>query len=346
MVDHDEELKEALEKSKARIMVVGCGGAGGNTVSRFMESKPDDVRTIAVNTDAQDLLYTDADEKVLIGREVTGGRGAGNDPSVGEEAALESRENLRGRISDANFVFVTCGLGGGTGTGASPIVADIAKRMDALTVGVVTLPFKVEGERRRMNAKNGLEKLRKAVDTVVIIPDDNILKIAPHLPIGQAFRVADEVLINTIRGISELITKPGLINLDFADIKNVLQDDGIAKVGVGEANGENRSDKAVKDALDSPLLDADISEAESALVNIRGDSDMTLEEAQTITKNISSNLAHDAQITWGAYISDDMTDELQVLVLVPNVKSPWAHGPQPDERKEALNDLDKKVKKV
>lgn len=346
MNDVDEELRRTLEESKAKIMVVGCGGAGGNTVSRFMDSKPEGVETLAVNTDAQDLLYTNADHKVLIGREVTGGMGAGNDPEKGEEAARESRDKLKQYITDVNFVFVTCGLGGGTGTGASPVVAEIAQRIDALTVGVVTLPFEVEGKRRRMNAKEGLKKLREVVDTVVIIPDDNILKIVPDLPIASAFRAADEILINTIGGISELITKPGLINLDFADIRTLLEDDGVAKIGVGEANGENRSKKSAGDALKSPLLDTDISKADSALVNIRGDSEMTLEEAQTITEEISSNLKPNAQITWGAYISDELKNTIQVLVLIPDVESPWARGPEAIEKKRVMEDLSKKVKTV
>ncbi|KXB05456.1 cell division protein FtsZ [candidate division MSBL1 archaeon SCGC-AAA382A20] len=346
MDDQDEELRQTLEETKASILAVGCGGAGGNTISRFMETKPNDVNTLAINTDAQDLLYANADDKALIGREITGGRGAGNDPDTGREAALESRDDLKERIRGANFVFVTCGLGGGTGTGASPVVAKIAKRQNALTVAVVTLPFEVEGERRRQNAKKGLDELKETVDTVVIIPDDNILKIAPDLPIARAFKVADEILINTIRGISELITKPGLINLDFADIRNILEENGIAKIGVGEADGENRSTKAAEDALKSPLLDTDISNANKALVNIRGDSEMKLEEAQFITEQISSNLSYNAQITWGAYISDDLEDRMQVLLLIPDVDSPWAHGTKATERKEALKEIEEKLKHV
>ncbi len=196
----DEELEQALRQARARIMAVGCGGAGGNTISRMMEVGIEGADTLALNTDAQDLLYATADRKILVGREVTGGLGAGNNPSKGEEAARENEEELKDHVHQSDLVFVTCGLGGGTGTGASPVVAEVAKRLDALTVGVVTLPFGVEGKRRSRNAELGLQNLREVADTVIVIPNDKLLKIAPDLPIPAAFKVADQLLMDSIKG--------------------------------------------------------------------------------------------------------------------------------------------------
>lgn len=334
-----KELERAIEEARAEILVAGCGGAGGNAVSRITGAGPTGVETLAVNTDAQDLLHVSADQKVLIGREITGGRGAGNDPELGEEAALDSRDLLEESLYGKDMVFVTCGLGGGTGTGASPVVAEIANGFGALTVGVVTLPMEVEGRRRSKNASWGLKKLRGMLDTIIIIPDDNIFKVDPDLSIGEAFEVADGVLMNIITGISELVTEPGLINLDFADIRTTLQDGGIAQVGMGESNGEDRARIATEEALESPLLDTDLLSAEEAIVSIKGDRKMTLEEAEAIVDRISASIGLGARINWGAYISDGMVNSIRVLAIVPGANSPWEDGLEL-EKKEAERRID------
>ncbi|MBM3304257.1 MAG: cell division protein FtsZ, partial [Candidatus Aenigmarchaeota archaeon] len=232
----DGELKKILESRRAEIKVVGCGGAGGNTISRLMQVGIVGAETIAINTDAQDLLYTDSDRKVLIGRELTGGLGAGADPHVGMEAAKESKDDVKKSLEGADMVFIDCGLGGGTGTGSAPIVADVAKKLGALTVGIVTLPFSMEGRQRMRNAQEGLENLESVVDTLIVIPNDKLLEIVPDVSITTAFKVADEILVNAVKGIAELITKPGLVNLDFADIRAVMGSGGLAMIGMGESD--------------------------------------------------------------------------------------------------------------
>lgn len=329
----DEELEQALREAQARIVAIGCGGAGGNTISRMMEVGIQGADTIALNTDAQDLLYTTADRKILIGRDVTGGLGAGNDPDKGEAAAREDEGLLKDHVHGADMVFVTCGLGGGTGTGSSPIVAEVAKRLDALTVGVVTLPFGVEGRRRSQNAERGLKKLREVADTVIVIPNDKLLDVAPELPIPAAFKVADQLLMDSIKGITELITRPGLINLDFADVRTVLQDGGIAMIGIGESDTKNRATEAVGEALNSPLLDVDITGASGALVNVTGSPDMSLEEAESIVGQVSQALDPEAQVSWGAQVSDDLKKAVRVMVILSGVHSPYVLGPGARPRK-------------
>jgi len=323
----NEELERALQEARARIAVVGCGGAGCNTLSRMMGVGIEGVDTIALNTDAQDLLYTAADRKILIGRDVTSGLGAGNDPNKGEAAAREDEAIVKDHIYGADMVFVTCGLGGGTGTGAVPVVGEIAKKLGALTIGVVTLPFSVEGTRRRLNAEQGLVRLREVVDTVVVIPNDKLLQLAPDIPIGAAFKVADQLLMDAIKGITEMITKPGLINLDFADVRTVLQNGGVAMLGIGESDTDNRAKEAVEEALNSPLLDVDTTGARGVLVNVVGSPDMTLEEAERIISHISETLDPEAQVIWGAQISEDMKNSVRVMVVLSGVHSPYALGP-------------------
>ncbi len=322
-----DELEQILQQARARIASVGCGGAGCNTISRMMGVGIQGAETIAVNTDAQDLLYTTADRKVLIGRDTTGGLGAGNDPEKGEAAAREDEGTIKDHVYGTDLIFVTCGLGGGTGTGAAPIVAEIAKKLGALTVGVVTLPFTVEGTRRRLNAEKGLERLRAVADTVIVIPNDKLLQLAPDLPIGAAFKVADQLLIDAIKGITEMITKPGLINLDFSDVRTVLQNGGVAMIGIGESDSSNRSVDAVNEALTSPLLDVDITGASGALVNVMGSPDMTLEEAEKIVSRVSESLDPEAHVIWGAQISEEMMNAVRVMVVLSGVHSPYVLGP-------------------
>lgn len=322
----DEELEKLLSKVKARILVVGAGGAGNNTMSRLMETGIEGAETIAVNTDAQDLLYTNAQRKILIGRELTGGLGAGSIPQVGEEAARESENELKENLQGADIVFITCGLGGGTGTGSAPVIANIAQDTGALTVGVVTFPFSMEGMRRRGNAEMGLEKLRKYADTVIVIPNDRLLDIAPNLPLSAAFKVADEILVRAVKGITELITKPGLINLDFADVRAVMEGGGVAMIGMGESDTEKRATEAIEKAINSPLLSVDITGAKGALVNVVGGEDLSLAEAEQVVEMVAQRLDPKANIIWGAQIDDEMKGLLRVMLVITGVRSKQIFG--------------------
>ena len=317
----DTELEKILSKARARIVVIGAGGAGCNTMSRLMEVGVEGAEVVAVNTDAQDLLYTYAQKKVLIGRELTGGLGAGSIPQIGEEAAKESEADLKKVIEGADLVFITCGLGGGTGTGSTPVIADIAQKMGALSVAVVTFPFAMEGMRRKGNAEMGLEKLRRTTDTVIVIPNDKLLEIAPNLPLTAAFKVADEILVRAVKGIAELITKPGLINLDFADVRAVMEGGGVAMIGMGESDTENRASEAIEKAINSPLLSVDITGAKGALVNVVGGEDLSLSEAEHVVEVVSERLDPRANIIWGAQIEPDMKSLIRVMLVVTGVRS-------------------------
>jgi len=324
--EEDDMLKKLLEERKANIKVVGVGGAGNNTINRLIELGIVGAETIAVNTDAQQLLYNNADRKILIGKEVSGGLGAGSDPKLGEEAAKESKGELQKVLRGADMVFITCGLGGGTGTGASPVLAEISKKLGALTVGVVTLPFSMEGKQRMDNATYGLEKLEKIVDTLIVIPNDKLLEIVPDVSLTTAFKIADEILVNSVKGITELVTKPGLINLDFADVKAVMGEGGIAMIGMGASDTENRAIEAVERALNNPLLDVDIQGAKGALINISGGSDITIKECQEVVDAVSSKLDPNAKIIWGAQIDKTLGDTLRCLIIVTGVQSPQIFG--------------------
>ncbi|MEM5872403.1 MAG: cell division protein FtsZ [Candidatus Aenigmatarchaeota archaeon] len=323
--DTDEDLRKLLETRKAEIKVIGVGGAGNNTVSRMMQVGIVGAEIIAANTDAQDLLYTDAEKKVLLGRDLTRGLGAGADPNIGMEAARESREDIKDVLKGGDMVFITCGLGGGTGTGASPVIADIAKKMGLLTVGVVTLPFSMEGKQRMENARRGLNELQKVVDTLIVIPNDKLLEIVPDVSIVSAFKICDEILVNAVKGITELVTKPGLVNLDFADIKAVMTNGGIAMIGMGESDTENRAVEAVEKALNNPLLDVDIEGASGALVNVSGGTDVTIRECQEIVEAVSTKINSDAKIIWGAQISKELGDIVRALLIITGVKAPLAY---------------------
>jgi len=339
----DTELEEMLSRQRATIKVVGCGGGGNNTINRITEVGVQGAETIAVNTDAQDLLYTSADKKILIGREVTRGMGAGSDPKQGEAAAHEQEHDLKNSLSGADMVFITCGLGGGTGTGSAPVVADISKKMGALTVAVVTMPFTMEGNRRYENALIGLEKLEQMVDTLIVIPNDKLLELAPDLPLHTAFKVADEILTNAVKGIAELVTKAGLVNLDFADIRAVMSNGGVALIGVGESDSENRATEAVEKAIHNPLLDVDIEGASGALINVAGSKDLSLNEARRVVETVSSKLSPDAKIIWGAQIYEDLGNTLRVMLIVTGVQSPQifgkSHKVSDVARKEISNEL-------
>jgi len=322
----DEELLEILKQHQARIKVIGIGGGGNNTLDRIAEIGIDGARIIAINTDAQDLIETKADRKILIGKELTKGLGAGAVPKIGEESAKESEGEIKAALKDSDMIFITSGMGGGTGTGAAPVIAELAKKSGALVVGVVTVPFSMEGSRRYDNAMIGLEKMEKFVDTLIVIPNEKLLEIAPNLPLHTAFKLADEVLTNAVKGISELVTKNGLINLDFADIKSVMTDAGMAMIGLGEADSENRAEESVERALNNPLLDVDLKNASGALVNVTGGPDMTLEDARKIVAKVSETLDEDAKIIWGAQIMEDLNKVIKTMVVITGVKSDQIRG--------------------
>ena len=322
----DEELLEVLKKHQARIKVVGVGGGGNNTLDRISEIGIEGARTIAINTDAQDLIETKADKKILIGRELTKGLGAGAVPKIGEEAARESESDIKEALKDSDMIFITAGMGGGTGTGAAPFIAEVAKKSGALLVGVVTIPFSMEGSRRYDNAMLGLERMERHVDTLIVIPNEKLLEIAPNLPLHTAFKLADEVLTNAVKGITELVTRNGLINLDFADIRTVMTGAGMAMIGLGESDSENRAEESVERALSNPLLDVDLSGASGALVNVTGGADMTLEDAKRIVARVSKTLDEDARIIWGAQIMEDLNKVVKTMVVITGVKSEQIRG--------------------
>jgi len=324
--DIDAELESFLSQQKASIKVIGAGGAGNNTINRISEVGISGAESIAINTDAQDLLYTTADKKILIGRDITKGLGAGSNPKLGEEAAREQEQDIKKALEHSDMIFITCGLGGGTGTGSAPIIAEIGRKIGALTVGIVTLPFAMEGQTRYENAVIGLEKLEQIVDTLIVIPNDKLLELAPDLPLHTAFKVADEILTNAVKGIAELVTKAGLVNLDFADIRTVMKGGGVALIGVGESDSENRAVEAVEKAISNPLLDVDITGANGALVNVAGGEDMTLDEARKVVETISERLNEDAKIIWGAQIYKDLQKTIRTMLIVTGVKSSQIFG--------------------
>lgn len=300
----------------AVIKVVGIGGGGVNAVNRMIEAGLKGVEFVAINTDAQALLMSDADVKLDIGRELTRGLGAGADPSVGRQAAEDHIEELRDVLKGSDMVFVTAGEGGGTGTGGAPVVARVAKEVGALTIGVVTKPFNFEGKRRISQAESGVEALRNEVDTLIVIPNDRLLSIADrNISVIEAFRQADHVLLQGVSGITDLITTPGLINLDFADVRSVMSGAGTALMGIGAARGENRAAIAAQNAIASPLLEADIQGAKGVLLSIAGGSDLGLFEINEAARLVQNVAATEANIIFGAVIDDTLGDEVKVTVI-------------------------------
>ncbi len=322
----DEELREVLQGLKTNIKIVGVGGAGCNTVERISEEGLQGAELIASNTDAQHLLTVLAQRKVLLGRRKTGGLGAGARPEIGMEATEEARDKLKDILEGSDLVFVTCGLGGGTGTGGAPVVAEMAKKEGALTVAVCTTPFEAEGKSRMENAEWGLSRLKNVADTVITIPNDKLLELCPRLSLNKAFKVADEVLTRSIKGLTELVTKPGLVNLDFNDLKTVMEGAGVAMIGMGEDDSENRAEKAIEDAINSPLLEVDIRGANAALINVVGGSDMTVSEAEEVAKIVENKIGKDAKIIWGAAVEPTQEKSLKVMVVITGVKSKQIFG--------------------
>ena len=323
--DHiNDQIESILHKSRPKVQVVGIGGAGNNAIHRLAQSiDPSvEVEIIAINTDAQDLLNTSAHKKLLIGTEVTRGFGAGNDPAIGEAAAKESLEQLK-HIIDGDLVFITCGLGGGTGTGAAHIAAGIAKEKKSLTISICTLPFRMEGPVRLENASKGLRKLYDSSDTVIVVPNEKLLKLNSNITIMTAFKVADEVLVRAVRAITELITKPQMINVDFADVKKVLAEGGVALIGLGSSSSQNdRVSEAVNDALKNPLLDdIELPSARKALICVMGGEDLELKDAEQVVAKIAGEIDPEAEIIWGASIQPELGNSIRVIAILSDVQS-------------------------
>lgn len=312
----------------ANIKVIGVGGGGNNAVNRMIESGLQGVQFLAVNTETQVLELSKAEHAIQIGEKLTKGLGAGANPQVGEEAAIESREEILKALQGADMVFVTAGMGGGTGTGAAPVVAECAKELGALTVGVVTKPFSFEGKRRKTQAEKGIEFLTSKVDTIITIPNDKLLQVVDKkCTLSDAFRTADDVLRQGIKGISDLITIPGLINLDFADVKAIMTDQGEALMGIGIGEGENRAADAAKMAINSPLLETSIEGAKGILLNITGNQDLTLFEINEAAEIIAEAADPDANIIFGSVVDDTMGDRVQITVVATGFGAKRDNGP-------------------
>jgi cell division protein FtsZ len=320
------EQQFGIQVKKAKIVVVGCGGAGSNSVTRLTEMGIQGAYTVALNTDAKALAVTKADKKILIGKELTKGLGCGGYPEVGRKAAEESRNEIKEAIEGADLVFAIAGLGKGTGTGSIPVVAEIAKSMGALVIAVVTMPFKIEGA-RISKAEDGLATLRQYADTVIVIENDKLLKYAGNLTIQQAFAVADELIASMVKGITETITLPSLVNLDYADVRAVMSTGGgVAAIGFGESNSSDRAKDAVMKALQNPLLEVDYTGAAGALVHITGGPDLTLEEVNLIGETVAQSLDPSAIVYWGARILPEFEGKVQVITIITGVKSPYILG--------------------
>lgn len=315
-----ETTFDGLAIGQANIKVIGCGGAGNNMVTWLYKRGVKGAEIIAVNTDQQHLKVTEADKKFIIGKECTRGLGCGGFPQKGAEAAKESINELKLSLKDADMVFVCAGMGGGTGTGSAPVVAQLAKDMGAIVIGTVTMPFHIERARVE-KAEFGLEQIRKSADTVVVIDNNRLVQIAGNLPIQQAFSVANELVATMIKGIVETIAMPSLVNLDFADVKAIMTNGGVAAIGVGSSDTANRVEEAVRGALENPLLDVNYAGATGALIHVWGGPDMTLEDINRVGTVVTENMDEDANVIWGARVSDDMKGKLMVMTIITGVKS-------------------------
>jgi cell division protein FtsZ len=313
-------------QKSAKIMVIGLGGAGSNCITKLTEMGVKGAKTVAVNTDAKHLQITKADRRILIGKETTKGLGAGGFPEMGRKAAEEDKNTFKEMLKDVDMVFLVTGLGGGTGTGSTPVVAEIAKSMGIIVIGTVTMPFKVEGA-RIMKAEDSLALLRQVCDTVIVIENDKLLQIAGNLPLAKAFAVADELISSMIQGITETITEPSLVNLDFADVKAIMHSGGVAAIGIGKSSSDKRAAEAVQRALTNPLLQVDYKGATGALIHISGGEDLKLEEINEIGEFVSQHLDPMAQVIWGARVNPMNDGKIQVITVITGVKSPYILGP-------------------
>ena len=324
---------DTVQLSKARIKVIGVGGGGNNAVDRMIEDGVEDIEYISVNTDQKALGKSKAPIRIQLGEKLTRGLGAGGVPETGRRAAEESRDILSETINNTDMLFITAGMGGGTGTGAAPVIAEIAREMDILTVGVVTKPFDFEGMPRMRNALAGIEELRKNVDTLVIIPNEKLLELVDdETSLVEAFRSADEVLRQGVQGISDLILKEGLINLDFADVRSIMLNQGIAHMGVARASGKNKIQQAADNAIKSPLLETTIAGARSVIISFAGDSSLALKDINIAAKNIRDAVDSDANIIFGATINDDLKDEVMVTVIATGLENETKKRIRPIEK--------------
>ena len=346
-LERDEQEQKQMDDvdgfGDPRIVIIGCGGAGNNTVNRLYNIGVDGAETIAINTDKQHLQMIEADTKILVGKSLTNGLGAGGDPNMGERATEMAQGTIKEVLGDADLVFVTAGMGGGTGTGAAPVVSKIAKEQGAIVVGMVSTPFNVE-RARTVKAEEGLERLREEADSIIVLDNNRLLDYVPNLPIGKAFSVMDQIIAETVKGISETITQPSLINLDYADMTSIMNQGGVAVMLVGETQDKNKTEEVVKDAMNHPLLDVDYRGATGGLVNITGGPDLALKEAEGIAQNITERLDASANVIWGARIEEEYKGKVRVMAIMTGVKSAQVLGPttqkQADKSRQALDGVD------
>jgi len=331
-----------LSIKEARILVMGCGGAGANCVTRLTDMGIKGAQTLAVNTDVKHLSVSRADKKVLIGRELTRGLGAGGYPHVGKKAAEESEKELKKILQGCDMLYLCAGLGGGTGSGSIPVIAKIAREMGAIVIGFVTMPFRIEGARTG-KAEDALVELRQYCDTAIVIENDRLLKIAGDLPLQQAFAVADDLIATIIKGITETISTPSLVNLDYADVKTIMHSGGVAAVGVGESDTKNRAEEAVVKAMTNPLLEVDYEGGSGALVHITGGPDLKLDEVNLIGEYVSKQLDPEAQVIWGARISPEHKGKIKVITIITGVKSPYLLGRQDQQAQPEKRDFSKEL---
>lgn len=322
----------------AKLMVIGIGGGGNNAIDRMVEAGVDGVELVSINTDAQVLDINKSDRSIQIGKELTGGLGAGGDPEIGREAALENKETIEKLLKDVDMLFITCGMGGGTGTGATPVIAEVAQKKEILTTGIVTKPFSFEGQDREEKAKRGLKNLTGKVDTIITISNDRLLEVAPgNISLIDAFVLVDEILMQGVKGISELITVPGMINLDFADLKSAMKDGGPALMGIGEAEGKGKTKKAAKNAISSPLLEGSLKGARNVIMNVTGNPELTLEEVTEAAQLVKSEADEDADIIFGTTIRDAL-DSVKLTVIATGYSDSKTTKGEEDIREIALTD--------
>ncbi len=332
----DAELARIVETLGVNISIIGCGGGGSNTINRLSQAGIFGAEIVAANTDAKHLLHIHAPHKVLLGKMITRGLGAGALPEIGEKSAREAEEELKPYVRDSKIVFVTAGMGGGTGTGAAPVVARMAREAGALVIGIVTMPFKAEGRLRMENAQRGLERLSVNCDTTAVISNDKLLELVPKLPLDAAFRVADEVLMESIKGLTEIITKPGLVNLDFNDVMTIMKNGGVAMIGMGESDNKSsrgdRVESAVNQALESPLLgEIDLSTARGALIRVVGGTDMTISEAEKAAEMVNERINPNARIIWGCSVDPALDGTMKVMLVLTGVNAPTLIAPDSAE---------------